>query len=88
MLDRLESIEKRYDELERLIAQPEISTDHEKLQSLAKEQAGIEDLVAKYRYYKTITGSIRETQDMLDDGLDPDMTQLVKEEIQKLKDQQ
>ncbi|MEJ2739141.1 MAG: peptide chain release factor 1 [Dehalococcoidia bacterium] len=88
MLDRLESIEKRYDELEKLIAQPEISTDHEKLQSLAKEQAGIEDIVSKYRYYKTISESIRETQDMLDDGLDPDMTQLAKEEIQKLKDQQ
>jgi peptide chain release factor 1 len=88
MLDRLESIEKRYEELERLIAQPEISTDHEKLQSLAKEQAGIEDMVTKYRYYQTLAESIRETQDMLDDGLDPDMTQLAKEEIQKLKDQQ
>jgi peptide chain release factor 1 len=88
MLDRLESIEKRYNELGKLIAQPEIFTDHEKLQSLAKEQAGIEDIVSKYRYYKNISKSIRETQDMLDDGLDPDMTQLVKEEIQKLKDQQ
>jgi peptide chain release factor 1 len=88
MLDRLESIEKRYEELEKLIAQPEISTDHEKLQSLAKEQAGIEDVVTKYRYYKTVTGSISETQDMLDDGLDPDMAQLAKEEIQQLKDKQ
>ena len=70
MIDRLESIEKRYNELSNLIEQPEISTNHEKLQSLAKEQAGIEDVVSKYRDYKKITNSINETQAMLDDGLD------------------
>jgi peptide chain release factor 1 len=88
ILDRLESMEKRYNELSSLIEQPEISTDHEKLQSLAKEQAGIEEVVFKYRHYTKITNSIHETQAMLDDGLDPDMMHLVKEEIQKLKERQ
>jgi peptide chain release factor 1 len=88
ILDRLESMEKRYNELSRLLEQPEISTDHEKLQALAKEQAGIEEVVFKYLHYKKISNSIHETQAMLDDGLDPDMVHLVKEEIQKLKERQ
>ena len=49
MLERLESIEKRYGELERLMAQPEVVTDLAQLQKLAQERASIEELVTKYR---------------------------------------
>jgi len=88
MLDKLESIEKRYEELSRLIADPEISTDLTKLQPLAQEQAALEDIVTRYRQYKQISKSIQETQGMLDDGLDPEMTHLVKEELENLKQRQ
>ena len=88
MLDRLESIEKRYEELSQLIAEPELSSDPARLQSLAQEQAGLEDIVAKYRQYKAISKTIQETQVMLDDGLEPDMVLLVKEELNELKQRQ
>ena len=88
MLDRLESIEKRYEELSQLIAQPEISTDRARLQSLAQEQAGLEDIVAKYRQYKTTSEALQETQAMLDDGLEPEMVLLAKEELNDLKQHQ
>ncbi|MBL7062434.1 MAG: peptide chain release factor 1 [Dehalococcoidia bacterium] len=88
MLDRLESIEKRYEELSQLIAQPEISTDRARLQSLAQEQAGLEDIVAKYRQYKTTSEALQETQAMLDDGLEPEMVLLAKEELSDLKQHQ
>ena len=88
MLDRLESIEKRYEELSQLIAQPEISTDRARLQSLAQEQASLEDIVAKYRQYKATSKMIQETQAMLDDGLEPEMVLLAKEEMNDLKQSQ
>ena len=88
MLDRLESIEKRYEELSQLIAQPEISTDRARLQPLAQEQAGLEDIVAKYRQYKTTSETLQETQAMLDDGLEPEMVLLAKEELNDLKQHQ
>jgi len=88
MLDRLESIEKRYEELSQLIAQPEISTDRARLQPLAQEQAGLEDIVAKYRQYKTTSEALQETQAMLDDGLEPEMVLLAKEEMSNLKQHQ
>ena len=88
MLDRLESIEKRYEELSQLIAQPEISTDRARLQPLAQEQAGLEDIVAKYRQYKTTSEALQETQAMLDDGLEPEMVLLAKEELNDLKQHQ
>ena len=52
MFDRLEALEKRYDELEHLLARPEVAVDYERLQALAKERASIEGLVSKYREYK------------------------------------
>jgi peptide chain release factor 1 len=88
MLDRLESIEKRYEELNELIAQPEVSSNPARLQSLAQEQANLGDIVAKYRQYKAVSKTLQETQIMLDDGLEPEMIALVKEEMNNLKKRQ
>ena len=86
MLDRLNTIKERYNELGQMLAQPEITSDHEKLQHLAQEQAGLEDIVEKYNRYLDTSKSLEETQKMLDDGLDPEMVQLIKDELEKLRD--
>src|SRR4030042_74285 len=88
MFNRLESIEKRYDELSQLIAQPELSTNLTRLQTLAQEQASLEDTVTKYRQYKALSKALQETQAMLDDSLEPKMIPLVKEELSNLKKRQ
>lgn len=88
MLDRLESMERRYEELNELIAQPEVSSNPARLQLLAQEQANLENIVTKYRQYKAVTRTLQETQRLLDDGLEPEMVALVKEEISNLKKQQ
>lgn len=87
MWDRLESIEKRYEELNELIAQPEAVSNPARLQSLAREQASLEDIVTEYRQYKAVSKMLQETQAMLDDGLEPEMVLLAKEEINNLKRQ-
>jgi len=87
MWDRLESIERRYEELNELIAQPEVASNPARLQSLAQEQASLEDIVTKYRQYKAVSKMLQETQAMLDDGLEPEMVLLAKEEINNLKRQ-
>ncbi|MBA7566058.1 Peptide chain release factor 1 [subsurface metagenome] len=88
MLDRLGRIEKRYKELNRQMALPEITSDLKQLQTLAQERAGIADLVARYREYKATSKSLEETRAMLNDGPDEEMTTLVKQEIEKLESQQ
>ena len=88
MFNRLESIEKRYEELNQLIAQPELSSDLARLQALAQEQASLEDTVTNYRQYKAVSKALQETQAMLNDGLEPEMVSVVKEEIADLKKRQ
>jgi peptide chain release factor 1 len=88
MLEQLQKIEKRYLEIDKKMASPELATDLQQLQALAQERASIENLVTTYREYKQIVKSIEETQHMLDDGLDEDMAELAKQEIETLEKQQ
>ena len=85
MLDQLDRIERRYQELEQQIATPEVASDLKQLQVLAQERASIEDLVTKYREYKATAKSLEETRAMLNGELDEDMVALVKQEIESLE---
>ena len=85
MIEQLEKIEKRYQEIDEEMAQPEVATDLKRLQALAQERASLVDLVATYREYKSITKSLEETRTMLDEGLDEEMAALAKQEIESLE---
>jgi len=87
MLDRLDRVEKRYQELDEQMAMPEVASDLRQLQVLAQEKASIEDLVTKYREYKATAKSLEETKAMLGDGLDEEMRALVKQEVENLESQ-
>ena len=87
MLDRLDKLERRYQELEQQMAIPELASDIKKLQALAQERAGLEILVAKFRKYKATAKSLEETRAMLSGGLDEDMATLIRQEIESLESQ-
>ena len=81
MWDRLEQIDKRYQELTRQMAKPEIASDVQQLQKLAQERASIEGLVKLYGEYRETVKSLEETRAMLTDKPGEEMTTLVKQEI-------
>ncbi|MBN1689615.1 MAG: peptide chain release factor 1 [Dehalococcoidia bacterium] len=85
MFEKLEAIEKRYEELGEMIAQPEVYNDFQRVQALSQERAGVEDAVNKYRQYKAVEKSIADTQAMILGGLDADMLSMAREELAELK---
>lgn len=85
MLEKLDTVEERYEELNRLMAQPEIAADFERVQEMAKEQAGIAGLVSKYREYKKAAQTLEETRAMQDKEPDEEMAALVAEELDSLE---
>ncbi len=87
MLDRLERIEKRYQELDEQMAAPEVASDLKQLQVLARERASIEDVVTKYREYKKASKDLEDVKSMHITGLDEEMTTLVKQEVESLETQ-
>ena len=84
MLDKLESIEKRYEELNQLMSQHEVISDMAKLQALAKEQAWISDTVSKFREYKKVLRELEDTRAMKAKGQDEEMAGMVEEEMERL----
>lgn len=88
MLDKLELIQHRYQELTRLIAQPEIATELKQLQELTAERAGLEHIVSIYQLYKAKSQELAEAEVLLSTSTEPEMTALIKEEVNKLKQHQ
>ena len=88
MWDRLEQIEARYEELSEQLALPEVASDPKQIQKLAQERASIENVVTKYREYKATSKALEDTRAMLNDGLDEEMTALIKQEIENLQSRQ
>ena len=79
MFEKLELIQRRYDELSQLLAQVEVATDRRRLQELSKERAGLEDIVSMYQEYKANGKELGELEALLNAHGEAEMTALVKE---------
>ncbi|WP_226036289.1 peptide chain release factor 1 [Aquibacillus saliphilus] len=87
MLDRLESLETRYDKLNELLSDPDVISDTRKLREYSKEQSDLEDVIQVYRQYKDVSSQWDDAKVMLEDNLDQDMYEMVKSEITELAEQ-
>lgn len=87
MWDKLEQINKHYQELEEKIALPEVASDRKELEKLARERASLEEVVTMYRRHEALFRTLEETRAMLKEGLDEEMRALVKQEIESLESQ-
>ena len=67
MFDKLDAVEKRYDELTKLISDPDIIANQSEWQKLMKEHASIEDVALKYREYKKVKNDMDEAKEMMED---------------------
>jgi len=85
MLDRLDKIEERYEELTRLMADPEVAQDYERVAEYAKERAELEDIVGIYRVYKDTGQELERTETLLTDDADPELRELAEAEIAELQ---
>ena len=83
MFDKLELVEKRYDELTQMISDPEVIANQAEWQKLMKEHASIEEVVQKYREYKKVKQDMEEAKEMMQD---PEMKELAEAEFYEAKD--
>ena len=88
VLDRLQAVENRYEKLNELLSDPEIINDSNKLREYSKEQSDIQETVEVYREYKDVREQLQDAKAMLEDKLDADMREMVKEEVSELEGQE
>ena len=67
MFQKLEAVEKRYEELNKLISDPEVISRQNEWKELMKEHSELVDIVAKYREYKKTEAAMKEAEEMLSD---------------------
>src|SRR5688572_14990914 len=85
LFEKLRSVEARYEELNRLLADPEIASDSKRYHKTAKAHADFRDIVAKFHDYKDIERAISETRAMLRDETDAELKAMAEEELASLE---
>lgn len=83
MINRLEAILKRYNEIKEELSSPEIVSDIRKMTELSKEQTRLEKTVNIYEEYKQVLEDIEAAKEMLKDK---DMAEFAKEELSSLEE--
>src|SRR3954465_8223461 len=81
MLEKLESIEAKYEQMTADMADPAVQADNAKFRTLSKGVAEMQELVDRFRDYKNVAAQIAATEEMLKD---PDMRELAQEEMNDL----
>ena len=85
MIDKLKSVNDRYEELSEKLCDPSVVSSPEKYTSVMKEYKTVEPLALKYREYKSLLQQKQETEEMLDEsGSDPEMKEMLLEEKSRL----
>ena len=87
MIDRLESIARRYHEIENEMARPEVAADHEKLTRLAREQRSMREIVEAYDAYRRARKEMDSAREMLRHEKDPDMQEYMRSEERRAAEQ-
>lgn len=88
MLERLDSIEERYEQLSAKIADPEVIAQRDTWRKMVKEHSDLEPIVTKYRAYKDVLKQKEEVIAMLKENMDADMHELAQQELDELKERE
>lgn len=80
---QLDKIETRFDEIETLLADPDVLADYSRMTELAQERSEIEELVEAFRRSKEIEKQLAENRLLMEDS-DPEMVELAEMEIESL----
>lgn len=86
MFDKIEDILRKFEDITMELNDPSVIADQERFKKLMKEQKNLEPLVECYNEYKKCKETIDESLAMLDEESDPEMKEMLKDELQTAKD--
>ena len=87
MLERMLTVEDRFEEIDRLMADPDVVVDYIRVEKLAREQAQLKGVVGLSRGLRSLESEIEGLRTMLHDEGDEEMAELAREELSQLEAQ-
>lgn len=86
MLDRLQIVKQRFDEISDLIIQPDVISDQKRYVQLNQEYKSLKALADKRNEYIVVLGNIDEANEIIAEGSDPDMIEMAKMQLEEAKE--
>lgn len=86
ILEKLEGVKDRFEEVRKLIAEPEIISDMKRYIQLKKEYKNLEPIIDAYEEYKNIISNIESSREMLEKEKDEEMREMAKLELEDLNE--
>ncbi len=86
MLDRLQYVKQRFDEISDLIIQPDVIADQKRYVQLNQEYKSLNALVQKREEYINLDANIKEAQEIIADGSDAEMVEMAKMQLEEAKE--
>lgn len=87
MFDRLQEVERRYDELTARLADPGVATDPAQLMEIGTERAELESLVSAYKELRSLEKQITDAEEMIELEDDAEMVAMARDELDELHNQ-
>ena len=86
MLDKLNIVKQRFDEVSDLIIQPDVITDQKRYIKLNKEYKDLRGLIEKRDYYIELKNNINEAEEIIADGSDSEMVEMAKMQLEEARE--
>jgi peptide chain release factor 1 len=87
MINKLEAIKERFEEVGQLIVQPDAMADMKQFSKLSKEYSDLEKIVDQYNQYKKILDGLKSAKTLLETEKDPEFREMAKSELEELQPQ-
>ena len=87
LTEQLSRVEERFEELDHLMADPNVLSDYARVQELAQERSSLEELVGAFRTYQDLQNQLDDNRELLAENDDPELAELAELEIAELLDQ-
>ena len=87
MLDKLEAINQRFEEVSQLLIQPDVASDMKKFKSLNKEYKDLTKIVDEYKIYRNVVSNIDTNKNILATEKDDELREMAKMDLDDLLEQ-
>ncbi len=85
IFEKLDSKVKRYEELQKLMSDPEIIKDNKRYREVAQEYSSLGEIVDEYNRYRKVDDEISSTRELIEESTDTEMKELAREELKELE---
>ena len=85
MLEKIQIIKQRFDEISDLIIQPEVISDQKKYIKINKDYKDLKRILDKAQIYETLVSNVQEAEEIISDGSDPEMVEIAKLQLDESK---